>query len=142
MAYVNTQLEDRMRACACLFWFESYLGAPEFPASDGLIPLDPVLRQRYIDYQDRCHRRWLQHALSVGGSVKAFEAACIAVRASWFGQCDLLMRVRGLASAISEPQQPEHPAGPPQATASHDSINIDTTRNRDSPPATPVTPLA
>ncbi|MCA3186887.1 MULTISPECIES: hypothetical protein [unclassified Cupriavidus] len=139
MAYVNIPLEDRMRACACLFWFESYLGAPEFPASDGLIPLDPMLRQRYIDHQDRCRSRWLQHARSLGGNVKAFEATCIAVRASWFGPCDILMRIRGLASAISEPQQTEHPAGPPLQPG-HDSINIDTTR--DSPPATPVTPLA
>ncbi|MEN7531396.1 MULTISPECIES: hypothetical protein [unclassified Cupriavidus] len=117
MAYVNASLEERMRACAYMFWFESYLGAPEFPASEGLIPLDPMLRQRYIAYQDRCYRRWLQHALSLEGNVKAFEAACIAVRAGWFGKCDILMRVRGWASAISEPLQTEHPAGPPRATA-------------------------
>jgi|UniRef100_UPI003158D5F7 hypothetical protein len=95
--------DDRMRACAYGFWFESYLGAPEFPASDGLFPMDPELRRRYIAHQARCKARWSAKAQNLGGTPANFKRACIAVRAPWFGHGDVLMRVRGLASALSDP---------------------------------------
>ncbi|WP_255371489.1 universal stress protein [Cupriavidus sp. YR651] len=103
MRETATTIDDRMRACAYLFWFESYLGAPVFPLSDGLVPLDAALRQRYIAHQSRCQARWLARARRLGGSADAFRSACVAVRASLFGCHDILMHIRGLASAISEP---------------------------------------
>ncbi|WP_235430320.1 universal stress protein [Cupriavidus pauculus] len=95
-------LEDRMRACAYCFWFETYLGAPDFPRSHGLFPLDPSLRQRYISHQSSCHARWLSHAREIGGTSQLFEQACVSVRAALFGREDVLMHIRGLASPISE----------------------------------------
>ncbi|GAA7761606.1 hypothetical protein HpMS107_23970 [Helicobacter pylori] len=94
---------DWMRACAYFYWFESYLGAPEFPTSDGLLPMEPKLRQRATAHQLRCKARWLGNAKALGGTEEDFNSACIAVRGAWYGRDDIFMRIRGMACSISEP---------------------------------------
>lgn len=94
-------MQDILRAYAVLFWFNLYLRCPDFPAADGMFPLQPEVRRTYLQVHSKVFAHWATAANRLGISTARFQDACVKVRASWMGPDDPLRACRSRSSVLS-----------------------------------------